>query len=291
MYILFENLTQKQTDTCALVLSSSAVPHRIMKNKNSWDVWVDGAHYKRARESMSLYFKENRNVLPDFTEKNVEIKKDTIISGITISIMLLLWYILAQNAGDAKEIVNRFGASAVKILDGEYYRSVTALMLHKDDVHLAGNMIGLFIFGTAVCSITGWGAGWLMVLFSGIAGNLLNAFMYESAHVSIGASTAVFGAVGILAGYQGIKNKRTPKRLKRAWVPIACGLALLGLLGSGGAETDIMAHLFGFFCGILPGSLYALFIKKPPGKFFQCLSASGVVLIVFLAWSGGKFGG
>ncbi|MCD6585681.1 MAG: rhomboid family intramembrane serine protease [Desulfobacteraceae bacterium] len=287
MYIFFENLTQKQTDICVLVLSSSAVPHRITKNKNSWDVWVGESHYDRAREAMALYFKENRNSLPDFSEINVEIKKDTIISGIIISIMLLIWYILVQNAGDAKEIINRFGASAVKILDGEYYRSVTALLLHKDELHLAGNMIGLFIFGTALCSVTGWGAGWLMVLISGVAGNLMNAFMYESAHVSIGASTAVFGAVGILAGYQGFKKKRTPKRLKSAWVPIACGLALLGLLGSGGPETDIMAHLFGFFCGILMGSLYALFIKKPPGNFFQCLSAAGMVVIVYWAWSAG----
>jgi len=287
MYILFENLTQKQTDICVLVLSSSRVPHRITKNKNSWDVWVGESNYKRALESMELYFKENRNARPDFIEKKVEIKKDTIISGIIISIMLVLWYILVQNTGDTKEIINRFGASAVKILDGEYYRAVTALMLHKDEVHLAGNMIGLFIFGTAVCSVTGWGTGWLMVFISGVVGNLANAYMYESAHVSIGASTAVFGAIGILSGYQGFKNKRTPQKMRNAWVPLACGLALLGLLGSGGIEVDIMAHLFGFFSGILMGSLYALFIKKTPGKFFQCLSASGMVIIVFFAWLGG----
>ncbi len=287
MYILFENLTQKQTDICALVLSASRVPHRITKNKYSWNVWVDESHYDRAIESMELYFKENRNVCPDFSEKYGEIKKDTIISGIIVSIMLLLWYITVQNAGDVKEVINRFGASAVKILDGEYYRSVTALMLHKDEVHLAGNMIGLFIFGTAVCSVTGWGTGWLMVLFSGIAGNLLNAFMYESAHVSIGASTAVFGAIGILAGYQGFKEKKTPNKMKSAWVPIACGLALLGLLGSGGVEVDIMAHLFGFFFGILLGSFYVLLIKKNPGKIFQWLSATGGLGIVFWAWSAG----
>jgi membrane associated rhomboid family serine protease len=287
MYILFENLTQKQTDICVLVLSSSAVPHRITRNKNSWDVWVDESYYDRALASMELYFQENRIARPDFGEKKIEIRTGTIISGIIVSIMLLLWYIMVQNSGDAKEVVNRFGASAVKILDGEYYRSVTALMLHKDEVHLVGNMIGLFIFGTAVCSVTGWGAGWLMVLISGVAGNLTNAFMYESGHISIGASTAVFGAIGILAGYQGFKNKRTPKKIKSALVPMACGLALLGLLGSGGAGTDIMAHLFGFFCGILLGSLYALFIKKTPGKNLQWLSAAGVLGIIFWAWSTG----
>ncbi len=287
MFILFENLTQKQADLCALILSSSGLSYRIQKIRTGWNVWVDASHYNRALESVELYFRENRNARPEFGEKNIEIRKDTIISGIIVSIIILLWYILAQNADDAKEIVNRFGASAVKILDGEYYRSVTALMLHKDEVHLAGNMTGLFIFGTAVCSVTGWGIGWLMVLVSGMAGNMINAFMYESAHVSIGASTAVFGAIGILAGYQGSQIKRNSRPLKSAWVPMACGLALLGLLGSGGVEVDIMAHLFGFFCGILLGILYVLAIKKKPGKFFQWASAAAAMGIVFYAWSAG----
>lgn len=287
MYILFENLTQKQTDICVLVLTSSGVPHRISKNKNTWDVWVAESHYYRSIELMELYFKENRTEFSDFVEKNVELKRDTVISGIIISIILMLWYILVQNAGDTKEIINRFGASAVKIMDGEYYRAVTALMLHKDEVHLAGNMIGLFIFGTALCSVTGWGVGWLLVLISGVAGNLTNAYMYESAHVSIGASTAVFGAIGILAGYQGFKPKRMPKKMKTAWIPMACGLALLGLLGSGGEQTDIMAHMFGFFCGILLGSAYGLFIKNPLASVFQWLSVTCVIAIVFFSWSAG----
>jgi rhomboid protease GluP len=289
MYILFENLTQKQTNICVLVLTSSGVLHRITKNKKSWDVWVDESHYDRALVSMELYFKENRTVRLDFDEDNVELTRDMVISGFIISIMLLLCYILVQNAGDTKEVVNRFGASAVKILDGEYYRSVTALMLHKDEVHLAGNMTGLFIFGTALCSVTGWGVGWLMILFSGIAGNLVNAYMYESAHVSIGASTAVFGAIGILAGYQGFKNKRTPGKMKTVWVPMACGLALLGLLGSGAGDikVDIKAHLFCFFCGALIGGIYGLFIKNPLAKIFQWLSVASMVAIVFFSWSAG----
>ena len=287
MHILFENLTKKQTDICALVLSSSHVPYRITKNRKRWDVWVAASHYERALASMELYFKENKNVRPDFDENNIKIQTDTIISGIFVCMMLLFAYVLVQNSGDMKEIVNRFGASAVKILDGEYFRSVTALMLHKDDVHLAGNLLGLFVFGTAVCSVTGWGVGWLMVLSSGISGNLLNAFMYESGHVSIGASTAVFGAIGILAGYQAFKHKNRPGKIRKVFVPVACGLALLGLLGSGGINVDIMAHLFGFVFGIFIGSLYSLLVKRVPGNFFQWLCATGVVGAVCWAWAAG----
>jgi len=287
MHILFENLTQKQADICALVLSSSRVPYRITKSRKRWDVWVAASHYERALTSMELYFKENRDTYPEFAENNIGIRPDTIISGIIIVAVLLLCYALVQNSGDGKEIINRFGASAVKILDGQYFRSVTALMLHQDEVHLAGNMLGLFIFGTAVCSVTGWGVGWLLVLISGITGNLFNAFMYESGHVSIGASTAVFGAIGILAGYQGFKYRNRPGKIRKVFVPLACGLALLGLLGSGGINVDIMAHLFGFVFGILIGGVYGLFVKNIPGKLFQWLCALCLLGIVGWAWSAG----
>lgn len=287
MYILFENLTQKQTDICALVLSSSHIPYRITKSRKRWDVWVAASHYDQALASMELYFKENKKISSGFAEKTTGIQQDTIISGIIIVAVLLFCYALVQNSGDGKGIIDRFGASAVKILDGQYFRAVTALMLHQDEVHLAGNMLGLLIFGTAVCSVTGWGVGWLLVLVSGIAGNLFNAFMYESGHVSIGASTAVFGAIGILAGYQGFKYKSRPGRIRKVFIPFACGLALLGLLGSGGINVDIMAHLFGFVAGILIGSLYGLFERRIPGKIFQWLCAAGMLGIVCWAWSAG----
>jgi len=126
-----------------------------------------------------------------------------------------------------------------------------------------------------------------MILLSGITGNLFNAYMYESAHVAIGASTAVFGAIGILAGYQGVKWKNRPGKIKKAWVPVACGLALLGLMGSGGVNVDIMAHLFGFGFGILIGGIYGLWVKNIPGHLIQWMCAAGVLGIVFGAWSAG----
>ncbi|MEZ4602465.1 MAG: hypothetical protein R2861_03365 [Desulfobacterales bacterium] len=63
------------------------------------------------------------------------------------------------------------------------------------------------------------------MLASGISGNLFNAWMYESAHVSIGASTAVFGAVGILAGYQDCGTEAGPGKIKQVLVPVGGGLA------------------------------------------------------------------
>ncbi|MFC1817426.1 rhomboid family intramembrane serine protease [Thermodesulfobacteriota bacterium] len=169
------------------------------------------------------------------------------------------------------------------ILDGQYYRTATALMLHANGLHLAGNLLGIALFGTAVCSVTGWGVGGLMILMSGIAGNFVNAALYRTGHISIGASTAVFGAVGFLAAHQFFKKVSLPGQHIKAWLPLGGGLALLGLLGSG-QHVDLTAHLFGFGSGIVFGLGYGLLIKHPASTRYQIASFLSVVSILTVAW-------
>jgi hypothetical protein len=112
------------------------------------------------------------------------------------------------------------------------YRCATALLLHADAAHIAGNMAGMGLFGGAVCVVTGSGVGWLMILASGIFGNLMNALAYETGHMSVGASTAVFGAVGILCAFQAVNAAKTGKGWKRTALAFGSGVALLAFLGN-----------------------------------------------------------
>jgi membrane associated rhomboid family serine protease len=180
-------------------------------------------------------------------------------------------------------VVKAYGSSAAHILNGEVYRTVTALMLHSGPVHLAGNMAGIAIFGTAVCRLAGWGVGCLMVLMTGIIGNLANAALLQYGHISIGASTAVFGAVGILAAHQIYAKIRMVGRRKKAWVPLAAGLALLAFLGSG-KHTDVTAHLFGFMAGIGLGLLHAFYVKSFIDNRRQAYCLVVAVGIIALSW-------
>jgi len=156
-------------------------------------------------------------------------------------------------------------------------------MLHADSLHLMGNIAGIAIFGTGVCTIMGWGMGWLMILVTGMLGNLMNALLYESGHISVGASTAIFGAIGILSAHQFFKKFKQSGQKIKAFLPLASGLALLGILGSG-ANSDVMAHLFGFLAGILLGSLYSLLVKRPKTKEYQAGSLLLTVCVLAMAW-------
>ena len=105
--------------------------------------------------------------------------------------------------------------------------------------------------------------GSLAVLASGIVGNVANAFWHHASgngdHGSIGASTAVFGAIGLLAASQLVLDrahapKSAPRRMLDVLAPLVGGLALLGALGSS-ERADLGAHLFGFLSGVVLGGL------------------------------------
>src|SRR5438034_425376 len=78
------------------------------------------------------------------------------------------------------------------------------------------------------------------------------AWLVRRDFVSIGASTAVFGALGALAAF--------PQHRRRAWVPLGAGLALLAFLGTS-KRADLAGHLCGFVAGLLLGAVAS---RLPP---------------------------
>ena len=279
--ILCENLTQDQADTYGLVLDAYGLPYSARRSGGNWEIWVDEAIHDRALELIEKYIEENQHIsISDALETETHQRTFT---GIWASLILMACSITVNMSGSVDRIVREYGASAYDILNGEIYRTVTALMLHASYPHLAGNMAGIAIFGTAVCNITGAGVGWLMILLTGILGNLANAALFRYGHISIGASTAVFGAVGILAAYQLTRKIKISGQRMKAWLPLAGGLALLGLLGSS-EHSDLTAHLFGFIAGICLGLLYALYFCYVLEKRHQIYCMGVTIGMAVLSW-------
>jgi membrane associated rhomboid family serine protease len=139
---------------------------------------------------------------------------------------------------------------------GEWWRALTALTLHGDVVHLVSNLVAGIGFASLVARFFGAGAAWLLILISGAAGNALNAWVhYPEAHLSIGASTAVFGALGLITGvglWIAMMQPAERWTMPRWLLPAFGGLTLLGLLGIGdglNGQIDVAAHFSGFLCG------------------------------------------
>jgi membrane associated rhomboid family serine protease len=150
--------------------------------------------------------------------------------------------------------VNTFGNDTLAVFQsGEWWRTATALALHSDLGHLFGNMIFGVWFGVLAARALGPWIAALGFLVSGMLGNALSAWIYFPNHtVAIGASTAVFGALGLLVGnglHTSLRN-HSLSNLSSKLAPLAGGLALLGLMGAGDIQTDILAHCCGFLAGI-----------------------------------------
>jgi len=283
MPYLFDRLTEEQAHSYGLVLSATGINCNLVRGKHGWRIGVGFEDHDRARDAIQAYLAENKEY--DLKRRVASQTYQKTLTGLWAALMLLGVHILVGMTADDRALIDLYGASAEQILKGQLYRVVTALLLHSTGIHLVGNMVGIALFGTAVGTVTGWGAGWLIILTCGAAGNLLNAAFYQSGHFSIGASTAVFGAVGFLAAHQFLKRYREPDRRIRAWIPLAGGLALLAFLGAS-PYADLMAHLLGFASGVASGLIYSLLIFRPVSTRYQIacfLITAGVLVACWMA--------
>lgn len=170
--------------------------------------------------------------------------------------ILMAVYLLQTRNGDITDL----GASSnIAIIENqEFWRPFTALFLHADGAHLFGNLASGMLFGTMLAKSIGALRAWILILLSGTIGNSITVLVtWPEPFSSIGASTAVFGALGILSGI-GFSHMLKLK-FKLPWAriaaPILGGLVILGWFGSGtpGDNTDVLGHLFGFCSGLLLG--------------------------------------
>lgn len=281
---IFSDLTEDQANSYGLVLTASGFSYFLMRKTFGWEIRVPLDQALLAHGAIERYLAENTEITMPEPEKFPEMKKTG--SALWACLVLIAVFVAAQGDG-GRELIDDFGASAAKIINGEYFRLVTALFLHADVQHLAGNLAGIGIFGTAVCSIIGDGLGWLLILATGFIGNWINAAIVPSDRISIGASTAVFGAVGLLTAIQFYRKLRVPGQRLKAWLPLAGGLALLAFLGAG-IHSDITAHLFGFLAGIGIGLPYIRYAGTRAGDKIQNTAFWAMMLIVLSNWAWGQ---
>ncbi len=153
----------------------------------------------------------------------------------------------------------RGSSDAEAFLRGEWWRAATALTLHADYAHAAGNIVVGAVLLWALARRIGPAAAAWIALVGGVLGNALTALAVRRGYVSVGASTAVFAALGALALLQAVARRRM------ALLALGAGSALLGLLGTG-QNADLFAHLFGFAAGGALGAAAAPLARRPPRR-------------------------
>lgn len=176
--------------------------------------------------------------------------------------------------------------NGARVQSGEWWRAWTALTLHLDAGHLVANLGAGVWFGYLAARELGSGSAWFLIVNGGALANWLEAQLGPATHRSVGASTAVFTALGMLAAHSWRTRFHLPQRWALRWAPLVAGVVLLGWLGSAGEGTDVVAHAAGFIVGVLIGAAAALpLIGQALRRVPQWLAGVAALVSIGLPWA------
>jgi membrane associated rhomboid family serine protease len=275
----------KEAQRLALVLHALSIPHHLLRAGQRVHILAPESHAELARRELEQYQEEAP--LQDHTRHIADKSAGTLAACLWIGSLSLSHFVMTRTV--ASKWASAGVSKASEVRDGEWWRTLTALFLHADIVHLLGNLaLGALLIGLLAAE-TGLGTAILMTLVGGALGNATNALIGASTHASIGASTAVFATLGALVGGR-FRIDREGLQRGRAWIPLIAGLALLGWMGgpsermgSNGAavRTDVPAHVLGLLWGLALGFLY---LRPGAQRKHEAWALAGAVSLIAISW-------
>lgn len=282
MRVVFESPNRRACADRALVLTSLQIPHEIVEDAGVCVLVVPAGFSAKATEELWLYDEENPPVNP---RPKIRLPHRDAIPGVAAYVIVLC--VITGLAGASYFSRDWYASGRIDgalVRGGEWWRTVTALTLHSGLRHLVGNLLFGSLFGLFAGRLLGSGVAWLAIVVAGASGNLLNTLLLESTHRSVGASTAVFAALGLVAGFVWRGKLMSQERWPYRVGPIVGGFALLMYTGTGDANTDIGAHLMGFVCGFSVGMLLTLVDKRFFDLRWQLTAGMVAFLAIAFSW-------
>jgi rhomboid protease GluP len=175
------------------------------------------------------------------------LKKNKSIYVITVIIVFVYVFQFYIGTLESAELA---GLDKIKTIKGEYWRILTAIMMHGSIFHVLINGLVLFYIGSMVIRVTNIYIFGLVSLLSGVLGNLFSVF-FVPIGVSVGASGTLMGLIGFTI-VMGIKFKKSmPQKITSSMIRF---LVLTGFLGLVAWDViDNAAHAGGLIGGFILG--------------------------------------
>jgi len=287
---VFQAPTRRECGELRLVLDAMGIDATISRppighDRVDWELQVWPRDVAAAKLELDAYQSERANEVIPLVEPIV------LFQGAGWGILVYALFVISI---DLLSRVDGYGwgwtivgpMRAGEVAAGRWWQTITALTLHADVSHLASNLLFGSLFGFLAGRALGGGVGWLIIVVAGAIGNAINAMVRTPEHVSIGASTAVFAALGILVAHalypRAIERDRPLKRFS----PLIAGCVMLAFLGTEGERTDVLAHVTGFIAGLMIGSVGRYFPRRwLENPQVQLVAAGTAIAIVVVAWT------
>jgi rhomboid protease GluP len=180
-----------------------------------------------------------------------------MVWAVIIANLIMFGLELLLGGGTNDATLHQLGAldSETVLVRHEYWRLLTSLFLHFGALHLAVNLLALYLLGPELERLiggfkflfgylaTGMGAGvWVLILRS------LN---WTRANELVGASGSIMGIIGVLAGllFRDRQSPRAGQRLRMLLMMVA----LETIYDLSTPQVSLAAHLGGFVTGVALG--------------------------------------
>ena len=165
------------------------------------------------------------------------------------------------------------------VLKGEWWRLFTAMFLHGGMTHILMNMFSLYLIGRGA-EMYFEKKGYISIyLFSGLLGGLASLYMHPNS-VGIGASGAIFGVFGALAGFFLAHRDKIATHSKAFMKDFGMVLGINLVLGLSIPSIDVSAHIGGLIVGIIGGFV----ISKNPKWVWAFSAAMAFVMFAVMQY-------
>jgi len=135
------------------------------------------------------------------------------------------------------------------VLNGEIWRLFTAMFLHGGLEHVAMNMLSLWFVGRVVENWFDKVSYLIIYLVSGVMGGLVSIYIHPVT-VGIGASGAIFGIFGAMAGAVIVHKDMMGEQFKNFIQQFGFILLLNFIIGVVFESVDMSAHIAGLVAGM-----------------------------------------
>jgi membrane associated rhomboid family serine protease len=173
-----------------------------------------------------------------------QLRKINLVIIACILVSLVSWF------SNTDVVLDYLAFSGDNLLKGRVWTLVTSLFLHADILHLAGNMLFLYVFGNTMEEDLGATKTLGTFFFGGVASFLLSLLFYNPATPLIGASAAIFTLSAIVMLVKPLKFSILFFLPQGLVAVLYFVYNLVAVYYAAGGNVAYIAHVIGFAIGI-----------------------------------------
>jgi len=215
---------------------------------------VDYTEFRSYTDKRSLQDDDLKDFLKFLVPKGDHFMTAILINANLIVFLLLIFSGINMISATPKELMDLGANRRFEVMNGESWRLFTSMFLHGGLMHIMMNLFGIGATCALLEPILGKFRIFIAYILSGLGASLVSIYWHENT-ISVGASGAIFGMMGVMIALLLTKKAGEFSGIYLLVLGLYGGVSILfGLLGG----IDNAAHIGGLLTGFAIGLVLIL---------------------------------